>query len=73
MARRFELRALAASAFASAARAVAATPRPGEAVSIPAKRVPYFKPAKELKELISEETPSGPPPVVTNQINPSVF
>src|SRR5436305_15145674 len=30
-------------------------PKTGEAVSIPAKRVPYFKPGKELKELINED------------------
>src|SRR4026209_2121337 len=29
-------------------------PKTGDPVSIPAKRVPYFKPEKELKELISE-------------------
>jgi integration host factor subunit beta len=30
-------------------------PKTGEPVNIPAKRVPYFKPRKELKELINEE------------------
>ena len=34
-------------------------PKTGEAVSIPAKRVPYFKPGKELKELINEDNSSG--------------
>ena len=29
-------------------------PKTGQAVSIPPKRVPYFKPGKELKELINE-------------------
>ena len=29
-------------------------PNTGDPVSIPAKRVPYFKPGKELKELINE-------------------
>jgi integration host factor subunit beta len=29
-------------------------------VSIPAKRVPYFKPGKELKELINDDTPRSP-------------
>src|ERR1043165_3668295 len=29
-------------------------PKTGTAVSIPAKRVAYFKPGKELKELINE-------------------
>jgi integration host factor subunit beta len=30
-------------------------PKTGDPVSIPAKRVPYFKPGKELKELINED------------------
>ena len=34
-------------------------PKTGDPVNIPAKRVPYFKPGKELKELINEE--SAPP------------
>src|SRR5437016_12207126 len=33
-------------------------PKTGQPVSIPAKRVPYFKAGKELKELINENTPS---------------
>ena len=35
-------------------------PKTGEAVSIPAKRVPYFKPGKELKELINEDNAAEP-------------
>jgi integration host factor subunit beta len=31
-------------------------PKTGDPVDIPAKRVPYFKPGKEMKELINEET-----------------
>lgn len=41
-------------------------PKTGDPVNIPAKRVPYFKPGKELKELINEEsaasTPAAPQP-----------
>jgi integration host factor subunit beta len=33
-------------------------PKTGDPVDIPAKRVPYFKPGKEMKELINEETPA---------------
>jgi integration host factor subunit beta len=33
-------------------------PKTGAPVDIPAKRVPYFKPGKELKELINDE-PDG--------------
>ena len=32
-------------------------PKTGDPVSIPAKRVPYFKAGKELKELINENKP----------------
>jgi integration host factor subunit beta len=31
-------------------------PKTGDPVSIPAKRVPYFKPGKELKELINDHS-----------------
>jgi len=34
-------------------------PKTGDPVSIPAKRVPYFKPGKELKELINDENPAS--------------
>lgn len=36
-------------------------PKTGEKVSVPEKKVPYFKPSKELKDLINQ-TPA--PPVV---------
>ena len=32
-------------------------PKTGEKVKVPAKRIPYFKPGKELKDLINQ--PSG--------------
>ena len=35
-------------------------PKTGDPVSIPAKRVPYFKPGKELKELINEPRSQAP-------------
>src|SRR6185436_11539404 len=34
-------------------------PKTGAPVDIPAKRVPYFKPGKELKELINAEAEAG--------------
>ena len=34
-------------------------PKTGDPVSIPAKRVPYFKPGKELKELINVAGPQS--------------
>jgi len=30
-------------------------PKTGEKVEVPSKRIPYFKPGKELKELINEK------------------
>jgi len=36
-------------------------PKTGDPVDIPAKRVPYFKPGKELKELINEEAAAPSP------------
>jgi integration host factor subunit beta len=36
-------------------------PKTGDPVDIPAKRVPYFKPGNEMKELINEEPASSPP------------
>jgi integration host factor subunit beta len=34
-------------------------PKTGDAVDIPAKAVPYFKPGKELRELINQRIPSA--------------
>jgi len=36
----------------------ARNPRTGEAVFVPGRLVPTFKPSKELKELVMEETPA---------------
>ncbi len=45
-------------------------PKTGEKVEVPAKRVPYFKPSKELKDLINDgtgsATPSTTPPAASN-------
>ncbi len=35
-------------------------PKTGDRVDVPPKRVPYFKPGKELKELINREPEPGP-------------
>ncbi|RMH94835.1 integration host factor subunit beta [Lysobacter pythonis] len=34
-------------------------PKTGDAVALPAKYVPHFKPGKELRERVSEVTPVG--------------
>ncbi len=42
---------------------VGRNPKTGEKVEVPAKRVPYFKPSKELKDLINPKAdPVGEPP-----------
>ncbi|HEY2382916.1 MAG TPA: HU family DNA-binding protein [Terriglobia bacterium] len=39
---------------------VGRNPKTGEKVEVPAKRVPYFKPSKELKDLINDGTSAAP-------------
>src|SRR2546423_8703463 len=41
---------------------VGRNPKTGEKVEVPAKRVPYFKPSKELKDLINDGTGTAPAP-----------
>jgi integration host factor subunit beta len=36
-------------------------PKTGDKVDVPPKKVPYFKPGKELKELINKEPETAPP------------
>ena len=36
-------------------------PKTGDKVDVPPKKVPYFKPGKELKDLINRETADAPP------------
>ena len=37
-------------------------PKNGDRVDVPSKRIPYFKPGKELKDLINREPAQGGPP-----------
>lgn len=37
-------------------------PKTGARVDVPAKRIPYFKPSKELKDLVNQEQPPAAPP-----------
>jgi integration host factor subunit beta len=41
---------------------VGRNPKTGEKVEVPAKRVPYFKPSKELKDLINDGAESAASP-----------
>lgn len=36
-------------------------PKTGARVDVPAKRIPYFKPSKELKDLVNQEQPGLAP------------
>lgn len=42
---------------------VGRNPKTGTRVEVPAKKIPYFKPSKELKDVVnkSTESPSAPP------------
>src|SRR4026208_174590 len=44
-------------------------PKTGDPVNIPAKRVPYFKPGKELKELINDDGPPARPSADASSIS----
>lgn len=46
---------------------VGRNPKTGEKVEVPAKRVPYFKPSKELKDLINQK------PVLAGEFSPPVL
>ena len=37
---------------------VGRNPKTGERVEVPAKRIPFFKPSKELKDLVNDEQPA---------------
>ena len=49
---KIELRGLGSFRLRERASREGRNPKTGEAVFVPAKRVPYFKPGKELRELI---------------------
>jgi integration host factor subunit beta len=40
---------------------VGRNPKTGERVEVPAKKIPFFKPSKELKDLVNETTPGAAP------------
>jgi integration host factor subunit beta len=43
-------------------------PKTGDRVDVPAKRIPYFKPGKELKDLINGEEEGAPPRAVAGPV-----
>jgi integration host factor subunit beta len=56
-------------------------PKTGERVEVPAKRIPFFKPSKELKDLVNvdadggkkEETPAAAEPAPSVDSTPPTF
>ncbi len=50
---KIELRGFGSFRLRSRGARVGRNPKTGEKVHVPAKRIPYFKPGKELKELIN--------------------
>jgi integration host factor subunit beta len=42
---------------------VGRNPKTGARVDVPAKRIPYFKPSKELKDLVNQDIAAAPTPV----------
>src|SRR6201984_1740778 len=38
---------------------VGRNPKPGDRVEVPAKKIPFFKPSKELKDLVNHEQANG--------------
>ncbi len=45
-------------------------PKTGDRVDVPPKKVPYFKPGKELKELINRELVAGTPSEPVSSVAP---
>ena len=43
----------------SKAKRIGRNPKTGERVEVPAKRVPYFKPSKELRDLVNPQEASS--------------
>ncbi len=42
---------------------VGRNPKTGDRVEVPAKKIPFFKPSKELKDLVNESAAAGATPV----------
>ena len=43
---------------------VGRNPKTGARVEVPAKRIPYFKPSKELKDLVNQDVPAASPSAI---------
>ena len=47
-------------------------PKTGTRVEVPAKKIPYFKPSKELKDVVNNSDGSGEPAAATTPETPTV-
>ena len=56
---RIEVRGFGSFSVTQRAPRMGRNPRSGEAVAIPAKRVPHFKPGKALREAVDRNTPGS--------------
>ena len=51
---------------------VGRNPKTGARVDVPAKKIPYFKPSKELKDIVNNSSSAAPAPgVATTATDPS--
>jgi len=50
---------------------VGRNPKTGERVEVPAKKIPFFKPSKELKDLVNEATPGAAAPAAPAPATPT--
>lgn len=50
---------------------VGRNPKTGARVEVPAKRIPYFKPSKELKDLVNESGADSAPPAPVPESGPA--
>ena len=44
---------------------VGRNPKTGERVEVPAKKIPFFKPSKEVKDLVNNSATAATPPVTS--------
>jgi integration host factor subunit beta len=50
---------------------VGRNPKTGDRVDVPAKKIPFFKPSKELKDLVNTSQGNGTPSAVAHTTEPS--
>jgi len=50
---------------------VGRNPKTGERVEVPAKKIPFFKPSKELKDLVNQTTGASPAPAAPTSSAPT--